>query len=76
MLAPRPVIIPLIEYLKHKGRPGLDTVLHGLQSGHLLKSVSKFRGHCDASGKQVEAKMRGVGVEETVMVASFLFHTV
>ena len=45
MLAPRPVIIPLIEYLKHKGRPGLDTVLHGLQSGHLLKSVSKFRGH-------------------------------
>ena len=45
MLAPRPVIIPLIEYLKHKGRPGLDTVLQGLQSGHLLKSVSKFRGH-------------------------------
>lgn len=41
MLAPRPVVIPLIEYLKHKGRPGLElshnTMLHGLQSGHLLK---------------------------------------
>lgn len=65
MLAPRPVIIPLIEYLKHKGRPGLElsrnTILYGLQSGHLLKRVPKFRRHCDASGKRVGKNTEGLG---------------
>lgn len=65
-MAPRPIIIPLIEYLKHKGRPSLElsrnTILYGLQSGHLLKSVPKFRRHDEASRKQVVTKtLRGWG---------------